>query len=227
MPWVVGVGLWMNAVYSSIVGANSVPWKSNTACWGSQNLAAVLRKIQSTRVSVRPLGVQGARSCTVPWSKLACRPVSSKLPYGCPLPISSSRVTRPSRRFPNSFPRTSRLGLDRSRRARLDPRGPWELTTTLEGMWPRAPLDHTGSLVGEQEVRVSNRSNRSIVAKRGVSLNIRGLGSRKEPTINGPLNCNAKIVNRFLDAQAYSPSGFLARIDQFIDFTVSKRANQV
>ncbi|OWM82778.1 hypothetical protein CDL15_Pgr008659 [Punica granatum] len=35
-------------------------------------------------------------------------------------------------------------GLDRSRRARLDPREPRELTATLEGMWPRAPLDHTG-----------------------------------------------------------------------------------
>ncbi|PKI37782.1 hypothetical protein CRG98_041828 [Punica granatum] len=52
MPWVVGVGLWMSVVYSSIVGANSVAWKLNTACSGSQNSAAVLKKIQSTGVSV-------------------------------------------------------------------------------------------------------------------------------------------------------------------------------
>ncbi|PKI26242.1 hypothetical protein CRG98_049069, partial [Punica granatum] len=51
MPWVVGVGLWMSAVYSSIVGDNSVPWKLNTACSGSQNSMAVLKKIQSTGVS--------------------------------------------------------------------------------------------------------------------------------------------------------------------------------
>ncbi|PKI41952.1 hypothetical protein CRG98_037659 [Punica granatum] len=51
MPWVVGVGLWMSAVYSSIVGANSVPWKLNTVCSGSQNSMAVLKKIQSTGVS--------------------------------------------------------------------------------------------------------------------------------------------------------------------------------
>ncbi|PKI58264.1 hypothetical protein CRG98_021346 [Punica granatum] len=43
----------------------------------------------------------------------------------------------------------------------------------------------------------------------------------------GPTNCNAKIVNRFLDAQVYSSFGFLAQFDQFIDFTVSKRASQV
>ncbi|PKI56549.1 hypothetical protein CRG98_023075 [Punica granatum] len=36
------------------------------------------------------------------------------------------------------------------------------------------------------------------------------------------MNCNAKIVNRFLDAQAYSSFGLLAQLDQFIDFTVSK-----
>ncbi|PKI38847.1 hypothetical protein CRG98_040761 [Punica granatum] len=44
---------------------------------------------------------------------------------------------------------------------------------------------------------------------------------------HGPTNCNAKIVNRFLDAQAYSSFGFSAQLDQFIDFTVSKRASQV
>ncbi|PKI44692.1 hypothetical protein CRG98_034917 [Punica granatum] len=33
-------------------GASSVPWKWNTACSGSQNSAAVLKKIQSTGVSV-------------------------------------------------------------------------------------------------------------------------------------------------------------------------------
>ncbi|OWM77100.1 hypothetical protein CDL15_Pgr013191 [Punica granatum] len=41
------------------------------------------------------------------------------------------------------------------------------------------------------------------------------------------MNCNAKIVNRFLDPQTYSSFGFLAQLDQFIDFTVSKRASQV
>ncbi|PKI78511.1 hypothetical protein CRG98_001096, partial [Punica granatum] len=51
MPWIVDVGLWMSAVYSSIVGANSVPWKLNTACSGSQSSAAVLRKIQYIGVS--------------------------------------------------------------------------------------------------------------------------------------------------------------------------------
>ncbi|PKI54924.1 hypothetical protein CRG98_024683 [Punica granatum] len=44
---------------------------------------------------------------------------------------------------------------------------------------------------------------------------------------HGSMNCNAKIVNRFLDAQAYSSFGLLAQLDQFIDFTVSKRASQV
>ncbi|PKI77718.1 hypothetical protein CRG98_001888 [Punica granatum] len=52
MPWIVDVGLWMSAVYSSIVGANSIPWKLNTARSGSQSSAAVLKKIQSTGVSV-------------------------------------------------------------------------------------------------------------------------------------------------------------------------------
>ncbi|PKI34665.1 hypothetical protein CRG98_044944 [Punica granatum] len=52
MPSVVGVGLWMSVVYSSIVGANSVPWKSNTARSRSQNSVAVLKKIQSTGVLV-------------------------------------------------------------------------------------------------------------------------------------------------------------------------------
>ncbi|PKI67135.1 hypothetical protein CRG98_012463 [Punica granatum] len=33
-------------------GANSVPWKLNTACSGSQNSVVVLKKIQSTGVSV-------------------------------------------------------------------------------------------------------------------------------------------------------------------------------
>ncbi|PKI59063.1 hypothetical protein CRG98_020551 [Punica granatum] len=37
---------------------------------------------------------------------------------------------------------------------------------------------------------------------------------------HGLMNCNAKIVNRFLDAQAYSSLGFLAQLDQFNDFTV-------
>ncbi|PKI44579.1 hypothetical protein CRG98_035030 [Punica granatum] len=44
---------------------------------------------------------------------------------------------------------------------------------------------------------------------------------------HGSMNCNAKIVNRYLDAQAYSSSGFLVQLDQFIDFAVSKRASQV
>ncbi|PKI26065.1 hypothetical protein CRG98_049246, partial [Punica granatum] len=44
MPWVVGVGPWMSVVYSSIVGANSVPWKLNTTCSGSQNSMTVLKK---------------------------------------------------------------------------------------------------------------------------------------------------------------------------------------
>ena len=44
---------------------------------------------------------------------------------------------------------------------------------------------------------------------------------------HGSMNCNAKIVNRLLDAQAYSSFGLLAQLDQFIDFTVSKRASQV
>ncbi|PKI58433.1 hypothetical protein CRG98_021191 [Punica granatum] len=43
---------------------------------------------------------------------------------------------------------------------------------------------------------------------------------------HGSMNCNAKIVNRFLDVQAYSSFGLLAQLDQFIDFTVSKRASQ-
>ncbi|PKI52679.1 hypothetical protein CRG98_026928 [Punica granatum] len=42
----------------------------------------------------------------------------------------------------------------------------------------------------------------------------------------GPMNCNDKIVNRSLDTQAYSPFGFLAQLNQLIDFTVSKRASQ-
>ncbi|OWM73880.1 hypothetical protein CDL15_Pgr018940 [Punica granatum] len=44
---------------------------------------------------------------------------------------------------------------------------------------------------------------------------------------HGSMNCNAKIVNRFLNAQAYSSFRFLAQLDQFIDFTVSKRASQM
>ncbi|PKI77236.1 hypothetical protein CRG98_002357 [Punica granatum] len=44
---------------------------------------------------------------------------------------------------------------------------------------------------------------------------------------HGSMNGNAKIVNRFLDAQAYPSLGLLAQLDQFIDFTVSKRASQV
>ncbi|PKI67626.1 hypothetical protein CRG98_011982 [Punica granatum] len=44
---------------------------------------------------------------------------------------------------------------------------------------------------------------------------------------HGSMNCNAKIVDRFLDAQAYSSFGFLPQLDQSIDFTVSKRASQV
>ncbi|PKI64951.1 hypothetical protein CRG98_014645 [Punica granatum] len=44
---------------------------------------------------------------------------------------------------------------------------------------------------------------------------------------HGSMNCNDKIVNRFLNAQAYSSFGFLAQLNQFTDFTVSKRASQV
>ncbi|PKI45024.1 hypothetical protein CRG98_034596 [Punica granatum] len=44
---------------------------------------------------------------------------------------------------------------------------------------------------------------------------------------HGSMNCNAKIVNRFLDAQAYSSFGFFAQLDQFIDFTVSKQVYPV
>ncbi|PKI40361.1 hypothetical protein CRG98_039250 [Punica granatum] len=43
---------------------------------------------------------------------------------------------------------------------------------------------------------------------------------------HGSMNCNAKIVNRFLDAQAHSSFGLLDQLDRFIDFTVSKRASQ-
>ncbi|PKI50336.1 hypothetical protein CRG98_029272 [Punica granatum] len=43
---------------------------------------------------------------------------------------------------------------------------------------------------------------------------------------HGLTNCNAKIVNRFLEVQAYSSFGALARSDHFIDFTTSKRASQ-
>ncbi|OWM70406.1 hypothetical protein CDL15_Pgr008695 [Punica granatum] len=39
------------------------------------------------------------------------------------------------------------------------------------------------------------------------------------------MDCSAKIVNRFLEAQVYSPFGCSAQLDQFIEFTVSKRAN--
>ncbi|PKI58087.1 hypothetical protein CRG98_021514 [Punica granatum] len=41
------IGLYMRAVYSSTVGVSSVPWKLNTAYWGSQKAMAVLRKAQS------------------------------------------------------------------------------------------------------------------------------------------------------------------------------------
>ncbi|PKI58251.1 hypothetical protein CRG98_021333 [Punica granatum] len=41
------------------------------------------------------------------------------------------------------------------------------------------------------------------------------------------MNYNAKIVNRFIDAQAYSSFGLLAQLDQFIDFTVSKQVYPV
>ncbi|PKI55235.1 hypothetical protein CRG98_024373 [Punica granatum] len=44
---------------------------------------------------------------------------------------------------------------------------------------------------------------------------------------HGSMNCNAKIVSRFLDAYAYSSFGSLAQLDQFIDFTVSKRVYPV
>ncbi|PKI61779.1 hypothetical protein CRG98_017829 [Punica granatum] len=38
------------------------------------------------------------------------------------------------------------MGKDPNRdwRVPLDPYEPWRLTATLEGMWPRVPLDHTG-----------------------------------------------------------------------------------
>ncbi|PKI47429.1 hypothetical protein CRG98_032170 [Punica granatum] len=44
---------------------------------------------------------------------------------------------------------------------------------------------------------------------------------------HGLTNCNARIANRFLDAQAYSSFGSSARSDHFTEFTVSKRASQV
>ncbi|PKI56635.1 hypothetical protein CRG98_022968 [Punica granatum] len=43
---------------------------------------------------------------------------------------------------------------------------------------------------------------------------------------HGSMNCNAKIVNRLLDAQAYSSFGLLAQLDQFIEFIVSKQASR-
>ncbi|PKI49934.1 hypothetical protein CRG98_029676 [Punica granatum] len=43
----------------------------------------------------------------------------------------------------------------------------------------------------------------------------------------GPMNCDVRIANRPLDAQAYTFIGSLARSDHFIEFTVSKRASQV
>ncbi|PKI39689.1 hypothetical protein CRG98_039922 [Punica granatum] len=83
MPWVVGVGLWMSTVYSSIVGASFVPWKLNTACWGSQNLVAVLKKIQSTGVSK------------------AINKHASKQTKSSPNPLSMSPVESPSCAHPN------------------------------------------------------------------------------------------------------------------------------
>ncbi|PKI69655.1 hypothetical protein CRG98_009926 [Punica granatum] len=40
-------------------------------------------------------------------------------------------------------------------------------------------------------------------------------------------NCNAKIVNRLHEMQAYSSFGALARSDNFTKFMMSKRASQV
>ncbi|PKI63841.1 hypothetical protein CRG98_015825 [Punica granatum] len=57
---------------------------------------------------IRLLGVQGARSCTVPGSKLACRARSSQVvtvaTYGYSLPVASSRVLRLPRPLPRLFP---------------------------------------------------------------------------------------------------------------------------
>ncbi|PKI67134.1 hypothetical protein CRG98_012462 [Punica granatum] len=85
---------------------------------------------------------------------------------------------------------------------------------------------YTGSPIGEREVRVPDRLSWSIATKGVSKLGYSWFRFTRGFDHHGSMNCNAKIVNRLFDVQAYSSFGLLAQLDQFIEFMVSKRASR-